>query len=91
MYTWSPAWITVFWSGSSPLPNRIMNAARPPVAASRSVTRRPAQSSCNASSVTPTLPDGSRHLVVSVSPVSTLSSRSVVHGTVATVGMPSLS
>ena len=68
-----------------------MNATRPPVAASRSVTRRPTQSSCSASSATPTVPDGSRHLVVSVSRVSTLSSRSVVHGTVATVGMPSRS
>ena len=91
MYTWSLAWITVFGSGSSPVPNRIMNATRPPVAASRSVTRRPTQPSCSASSATPTLPDGSRHLVVSVSRVSTLSSRSVVHGTVATVGMPSRS
>ena len=91
MYTWSPAWMTVFGSGSRPAPKRIMNATRPPVAASRSVIRWPTQSSCSASSVTPTLPVGSRHLVVSVSRVSTLSSRSVVHGTVATVGMPSRS
>ena len=39
MYTWSPAWMTVFGSGSRPLPNRMMNATRPPVAASRAVTR----------------------------------------------------
>ena len=91
MYTWSPAWMTVLASGSRPVPNRIRNATRPPVAVSRSVTRRPTHSSCRASSVTPTLPVGSRHLVVSVSRVSTLSSRSVVHGTVATVGMPSRS
>ena len=91
MYTWSPAWMTVLGSGSRPLPKRIMNATRPPVAASRSVTRWPTQPSCSASSATPTLPDGSRHLVVSVSTVSTLSKRSVVQGTVATVGIPSRS
>ena len=32
MYTWSLAWMTVFLSGSSPVPKRIMNATRPPVA-----------------------------------------------------------
>ena len=67
MYTWSPAWMTVFWIRQQSVPNRIMNAARPPVAASRSVTLWPTQPSCSASSATPTLPDGSRHLVVSVS------------------------
>src|SRR5689334_8145300 len=37
--------MTVFWSGSSPLPNRMRNATRPPVATSRSVTRRRTQRS----------------------------------------------
>ena len=91
MYTWSLAWMTVLGSGSTPVPNRIRNATRAPVAASRSVTRCPTQSSCSTTSATATVPVGSRHLAVSVSWVSALSSRSVVHGTVATVGMPSRS
>ena len=90
-YTWSPACTTVLASGRMPVPNRITNATRAPVASSRSVTRRPTHSSCSATSATATVPVGSRHLVVSASPTSAFSSRSVVHGTVATVGIPSRS
>ena len=59
------------------------------VAATGTVAAAPAVAAPAGPVVTvPTLPDGSRHLVVSVSLVSTFSRRSVVQGTVATVGMP---
>ncbi|CFS31832.1 Uncharacterised protein [Mycobacterium tuberculosis] len=61
------------------------------MACSRSVARWPTQSSCKTTSATATVPVGSRHLAVSVSCISALSSRSVVQGTVVMVGMPSRS
>ena len=90
-YTWSPAWMTVLGSGRTPVPNRIKNATRADVASSRLETRCPTQPSCSGASATATVPVGSRHLAVSVSWVKVLSSRSVVHGTVAMVGIPSRS
>ena len=68
-----------------------MNATRAPVAASSSRTGLPTQSSCMGSGRIATVPVGSRHADATPSGSSMRISRSVLHGTVATVGMPSRS
>ena len=70
------------------LPKRTMNATRQPAACSRARTGCPTQSSCSGSGRSATVPLGSRHAEATPSGRSIRISRSVVHGTVATVGMP---
>ena len=65
-----------------------MNATRHPVVASSSRTGRPTHSSLTGSGRIATVPVGSRHADATPSGSSMRISRSVLHGTVATVGMP---
>lgn len=64
MYTVSSACISVFAFGSTPWPNRMRKATRAPMVLSSECTVRPYHSSCSASSVTATVPVGSRQVVV---------------------------
>ena len=73
------------------MPNRTMNATRLSVACSSSRTGCPTQSSCSGSGRIATVPAGSRQAEAAPSGSSMRISRSVLHGTVATVGMPSRS
>jgi hypothetical protein len=74
-----------------PLPKRVTNATRAPLALSSSPTRCPIQPSSSTTWTSATAPEGSRQSSTCLSPSNTDSSRCVVHGTVATVGMPSRS
>ena len=77
--------------GSVPRPNRVRNATRASVAASSARTFWPIQPSCSGTCTSDTAPDGSRQSSTCLSPSSTDRNRFTVHGTVATVGMPSRS
>ena len=90
-YTTSSAWSTVLLWGRMPVPNRMTNATRQSAALSSSWTVWPIQFSCTGSCSRATLPVGSRHDVAVPSGSSVRRNRSVVHGTVATVGMPNRS
>ena len=87
----SSACTAVSGLGSTPVPKRTMNATREPVAASSSRIGRPTQSSCTGSGRMATVPVGSRQAEATPSGSSMRISRSVLQGTVATVGMPSRS
>jgi hypothetical protein len=69
----------------------VIRAARARVAASKSPMVRPIQPSCGATASRATAPDGSRQASAVVSPSTAFIKREDVHGTVATVGMPSRS